>query len=792
MDPMDGAPNEETGETAPDDESQEPVQQGVDAVEAINILPLLVKAKPDWIAKEAARVVKSAKEDDESRDDYKKRYAEILKLYASARRTFGYPAQGALAPHIAIMTKAILHLWARIFDQVIPAKGDIVKGFPLGPNDMPRAQRVEKHMNWQLRNRMADWTTSIMFTILSWLLAGSTFRYYRWDPINKIHVIDQLPFDDVIVSYTESDTSPLMKNVERITIVRRMPRWEMEKYAELGFFSNLNDIFPADGDESGSTSDGDTSPSMDYDDSPVRKASDDLQGVEPPRKKGKYAKREILEQHTFLKFPDGIGVNGLDGQTKPVIITVDKKTKKPVSVTIREEPDPIDQERFNQETAAHEQAMSAPPPMPPPGMPPEMAPPPPELPPTPAPVRMQTVYRVIHYGLFPNPDGFYRLGVGSLLESSNELANVLAGEFVLSAKFANMVTGIMARGTKESKGDLQLTHGKIIQSDMEPELMKDAVKFFEFHPPVQALMEMVEKLENNSEIAASADILSGEKGSSNETAKGTSIRDANAKALISVMTRIFLDPLKYELKLVAHGNSIYLDAVEYFPFTQLIPGPDGQQVTTQEQIGRQDYVEDVHLEFTADARMTSKPERISDARESLTLILQSPLQENVQLVDFAFRKLFTVSEGFDYLAKMGPPPQPPPPPTPQSQVTENAGFFNEKDHPVFPDDNHMAHLHEIDKLKNSPLYEHLSSTGKQLVDRHQRAHVAQFYLQAQALADQTGIPIHEVAKQIGLGRVAPGPSSGSAGGIPGGQAPGGQPPAPGGSPGLNGSSGPPS
>lgn len=772
MDVIDTTPGEgEDNETPPDDEATSalPVVDDEDqGLDTINILPLLLAYKDGaWMKKIANGVVSSTKDDDDSRADFMKRYASQLKLYAGLVPALGYPAQGAKAPHIAIMTKALLHLWARIYDQVIPAKGDFVKGKPLGPNDMPRAQRVEKHMNWQLRYRMPEWATSHEFTILAWLIAGSTFRAYRWDPIAHTHVIDHLPIDDVIVSYTANDTSPQMKNCERVTVVLRLAKWELIKYQELGFYSNLEAIFPelAEGGESddaedGSTSDGDSIPSSNDDTSPVRDAADKIGGVEEPTKKTKYAKRELYSQNTMLEFPKDLGDEaGLAGQTKPVTIVVDKLTKKPVAVTIREEPDPIDQQRYNQEYQAYKlalqnaaRAQAMPPPVVPQvpaggGAPPGEAGPasppavsqPPAPPKEPKPVRMQTIYRIIHFGLFPNPEGFYRLGVGYLLEGSNELANVLAAEYMLSAKFANMQAGFMAKGTREKRGDLQVSMGKIIETELEPGELKDGIKLLDTKVPSEGLMNVVQMLEANSEIAASADILSGEKGASNETAKGTAIRNENAMALIGVMTRLYLDPLKYELKLVAHGNSIYLEAYEYFPFTQDIPGQPGQQSVTQEKIFRADYVEDVHLEFTADARMTSKTERVSDAKDFLGLILNSPMAQNPLLVYFALKQIFVMAEAPDYVAAMGPPPQPPPPPSPEDQDTENAGFFNEKDHPVMPDDNHLLHLHKIAELKNSPLHEHLSPTGKQLLDRHQRAHIAQVYLQEQKLKEQNGL-----------------------------------------------------
>jgi hypothetical protein len=740
-------------ETSPEDDRP---------LDALNLLPMLMERAPeDFVKKMAAGVVTSAKDDDDSRSDYMERYAKQLKLYAGIVKPLGYPAQGAKAPHIAIATKAGLHIWSRIYDQVVPAKGDILKTHPLGPQDRPRTMRVERHMNWQLRHQMPDWGTGHMFSIMRWLF-GSTFRYYRWDPIAHTHVIEGLPIDDVIISYTENDVSPQMRNVERITVVRRLARWELEKYQDEKYYSNVDAIFPKSGEDDGSTTDGDVLPATNSDTSSVRVAADDIQGVTAPTKKGPLSKREIYEQHTWLKFPNKLGDGepiGIEGQTLPVVITVDKQTKKPIGVTLRQEPDPVDQSRYNEEKKAYDIAMKSA------GQPQIPGAPPPKPPVLPRPVRMQTVYRVIHFGLFPNPDGFYRLGPMSLLAASNELANTLAAEYMLSAKFHNMNTGWMAEGTREKRGDVQIGHGKIIETRLSPEELDKGIKMLDTKPPADGLMRVVEKLEQNSEIVANADILSGEKGASNETAKGMMIRNSNAQALISVMTRVYLDALSYELKLVAHGNAIYLDETEYFPFTQDIEGQPGQQEVIRQEIGRADYVEDVHIEFTADSRMISKPERVADAKDYLQMILNSPLSQNMLLIDFAFREMFTVAEAPQYIAAMGKPPEPEKPPEPMSQEDENAGFFNEQLHPVLPDDDHGEHLDKIQALKESPLFEKLSSTGKQMLDKHERAHFGHYYLGLQKLSAQTGLNLHAL--------VQPGGAGGVEGGSAGGEAPGG-------------------
>jgi len=755
-------------------------QAGADddgALDNLNILPVLMRKAPEWVSRQAKLVVSNAKDDNESREEYMKRYAEQLLLLAGIVKDLGYPAQGAKAPHIALMTKALLGLWARVWDQVVPAKGDVVKGRPLGAKDLRRAQRVERHMNWQLRYRIPEWASSHAVSILNWLMPGSTFRQYRWDPILHTHVVEHLPIDDVIVAYTEMDLHPLMKNVGRITIVMRLWRWEVEGYQKENFFSNVEAIYPKEGDEeSGSTSDGAgiTSTRPSDDDSPVRRAADKVQGVERPTKHEKEGRREYYAQHTRLRFPSNLGIPGLDGESKPVTFIVDRETQKPVQLVIREKPDPIDQARFDEELkAANIAAQNATrPPVPGEptmGEPPvpgatDVAPPIEVEPPKivePRPVRMQTVHRIIHYRLFPNPNGFYGIGIGSLLASSNELANALAAEYLLSAKFYNMFCGFLARDTKQKEGDIQMSMGKFLRTDLEAEVLDKGIKVMEGRPPADGLMNIVEKLEENAEVAVNADVLSGERGASNETAKGMMIRNSNAMALISVITRLYLEPMKYEVKLIAEGNSVHLDEVEYFPFTQDIPGKPGEQEIIRENIGRSDYVEDVHLEFTADARMISKPERIQEAKDSITLIASIPqLAQNVMLMDFAVRQYWIMAEVPQYISAMGPPPAPPPPPTPEAQEIENAGFFNEKDHPVLPDDNHALHMHKIEELRLSPLFEKMSSTGKQMLDRHDRAHAGALYQQLQAFQEETGVPIHAMAGSGGGPGMGGGPDSG--------------------------------
>lgn len=772
--------DEPGGTDTPESDMDTPVSQ-------INLLPLFLadETLKEWVEKQAKEVVRVTKQAKDDRKEYEERAANRLKLFTGAIPALGAPAEGAKAPHIAIMAKALLHLWARTYDQVIPAKGDIIHAVPFGPQDADSAMKKEQHLNWQLRQRIPDWASGHQANILGWYMEGSRFRHYRYDPVEKCHCVDTLGIDDVIFPYSEREDHPLMKRLPFITRVLRLDRWEAEKYVEDGMWSNLEAVYPKDDDAS--TTDGFSLPPQGRaeDETEVEKAVVEIHGVDKPEKT---SKRQYFEQQTHLRFPESLKIPALAsiaGKTKPVVMTVDKITKKPLSLTIREEPDPVDQARFDQQTqaftiASKNATAQA-------GMMQPGAPQPP-MPQPPKPVRQQTVYNIVHYRLFPNPEGNLGLGVGTLLEGSNELANTLAAEYMLGAKFENLKGGYIPKGAREKRGDISFVPGKFIEMDLEPEVMQKAIVPLQFSPPSEGLMKVVEKLEQNSEIAANADILSGEKGASNETAKGMMVRNSNAMALISVMTRIYLEALKYEIKMIAHGNSIQMDGPETFPVKKTI-GPDQYQ-TDNVTVSPQDYVGETNIEFTADARMISKPERVSDAMNVWQMVTNSPLVNNAKLLDYAARKAFRAMEDPDYEAAMGPPPQPPPPPQPQSQDTENAGFFNEQDHPVLPDDNHFEHLHKINELKQSPLMEHMSSTGKQMMARHERAHVSQMYLQLQELQKATGINVHGTARMAGA---SGGPGGGEVPGAPGGAPSGGPeaPPGPGGGGNPGGSPGGP-
>ena len=117
--------------------------------------------------------------------------------------------------------------------------------------------------------------------------------------------------------------------------------------------------------------------------------------------------------------------------------------------------------------------------------------------------------------------------------------------------------------------------------------------------------------------------------------------------------------------------------------------------------------------------------------------MASPIAQqdpNIQLA--ALKKALRALKATDLASQLPNNIPAPPPPSPMNQVDENAGFMNEKDHPVLPDDDHVDHLTRMDEVEKSPLFATYSPTAKQIHKRHRQGHQAEAYKQGMTLKDR--------------------------------------------------------
>lgn len=771
----------------PTDES--PAADPVDKPETVNLVEILQdKRGQAWLKKEAKRAIRELKADLESRKDYMATCAKHIELFAQKQETMSGPAEGAVKPALPFLAKVALRIWARVKSMVLQNEPTVV---PTGPEDRDRSLRVTQHMTWQRRAKNPEWAPGMSASIMLWTVGGSLFRWSGWDPLRNRIFYDYMTPSDFVLPYTFRDPTPSMENVPRITRILRKPRHEIEALGDAGFYFGVDKLFPPyaddeseDGDEdkAGTTGAGATGEDEEYakpigksddeDDDPVKEAVDLIQGVEEPASPDVEGHFELLERYAWARLPG-------EKRQKPVCLTIEKSTLRVLRLVVREEDDPLDRRRYEQEQAAnwvkhknlmaqYEAAMQASmTPDPTTGQPSSAPLPSAPVLEEPEPVRKRVINPFVHYVFFRNPYGIYGFGVGLIAAGPNEIANCLMGEDIVARRFANIQMGFISNEATLDKGDQQARYGHFKELKVPIDQMQNAIVPFRFAPPSGNIMEVVEKLEHEIEEAMSAgNLLSGEPGRSHETATEFKGRMGQAMSAMSAAAEEFMSSLTVEYKNQARLNATYLSETEYFYVTEPDPENPRKKTTIQKQVTRAEYAEDYDITFSSDARLATDLELAENALAGYKLIREDPdaaKDPNLRLKSLKMAlQALKLKELSDELPDEVPPPEPP---KPMAQEEENAGFLNEEYHDVQADDDDLDHLFKQDEFETTPMFKDLTPTGKQMFEKHKRAHVARAYLKMMAMK---GVPNVPGAENGAGGGGVPGMGEGDlAGGVPG-------------------------
>lgn len=682
------------------------------APETVNLVSSI---DPDEKEKIGNTTLEEFEADWKDSEKYRTKRAELYKL------CFGIlPAKddGYAQIHYGIMLKAVIRLQARVYDQEFPSNGEYWGCRPTSAADLDRTVRVSKHMNWQTLHQIPEYVPNHDSMIFQWYINGDALSFMYWSPTKNRPCHEWLPTDDYVLpyAYPQQASDPSLSGLPRITRIVRKHRFGpdgLDALAASGYYDQaaVDSLF----DEAENRNPTSGGGSMEQAASPIRQAVDRASGVEkPPTEKGL---RVLLEQHRWWKLPAW-------SEYRPVIVTIDRDTKKLLGFVLREDEDPEDRARYNREKlandASYQAAMaqyeadlqrymtglmamgapnmtqppapgmatmggppepgpttSTPPPIPGaagmsappapgemtptiPGMTPKPEPPIP--PPLPAPPKMVPIHFFTHYVCIPNPEGIYGYGIGYLLEGNNLTADALGSAIVTSGLLATTGTGIRSREAKLRGGEFKVKPGEFVEVDCLPSELAQVLHQIKYPPPDPNLGKIIEAQQADAqEVSGAGDILSGEVGGSNETATTTQIRISQALAAISIQDKRYRRGRTNEGKILARLNSVYLPDSEYF----VVIDPYHRMPPVESQIGRADYLEDTAITVTADPRMASQPQRFQEAMQAVSVFAQlapmAPwLQTNQALISALISNVWTAMDRPDLVAMSQPPPPPPP------------------------------------------------------------------------------------------------------------------------------------
>lgn len=662
----------------------------------VNLVVQLSAADQAAIAK---TVIEDHDRDWQSGKKFRERRARQVELFAGIMPDKPPGHEKIAQIHLSVIAQAVLILHATIHGQLFPPTNYIYGARAVTPASDERVRRLGRHMNWQVTTRIPEYLPANDRGMMQWLIYGTAFDCWYYDPIEKRPCYEYIHTDDLVMPYTCKSVRYDLADVPRITRRLRKYQHEIEQLADVGFYANTEKLFDP---LTGELKTADTTFAS-QDAAPMQKVEDKAQGQDPPTDDPS-APRILYEQHRWLKLPG-------EPKYRPVIVTVDRDTQTVLRVVLREGEDPRDRARFNREKAAndasfaaqmaqHDQAtmehqqivaeMTTPkpvmndmgmpaidpvtgqpamlPPAPPEAIPP--APEPPLPPAEPEPVRMVPVHWFTKYGCIPNPEGIYDFGVGYLLEGDNIAADTLMSQYVSALTLALFPTGFFSKQAKIARGDLVLRLGEMHESPLPPDMLQKAFYQFQFPQPGTSVPKLIEQREEaGRQLVGASSILTGEAGQPNETATSAQLRNSAARQNLAEMGNRFNKARENSMKNLARLNATTMDPVEYFSVTM----PGQQDLPPQaEQIAREDYLEDFQVTFQCDPRLASQPQRVQDALGVLGQLLQIPPgsvnpQAHQMLIQMALVGYLRALDRDDMAAVLENAPPPPPAPMPGQQ-----------------------------------------------------------------------------------------------------------------------------
>jgi len=252
------------------------------------------------------------KSDKNSRKSWEDGYTRGLDFITDSYRSTTRPFQGASTVTHPLLSEAVTQFQAQAYKELLPSGGP-VRTQIVGAADRAKedqAQRVKDFMNYELMERMEEYSTDLDQLLYQLPLAGSAFKKVYYDATNERAVAKFVPAEDLVVPYMATD----LLSAERITHVLTLTENEVTKRQIAGFYRDIE-----------------LQPSADTQ-SDLEKKIDEISGTEKIVSKDKYYK--ILEMHVDLDLEEyEMQDNKTEKRIKvPYIVTVDEASGQVLSI----------------------------------------------------------------------------------------------------------------------------------------------------------------------------------------------------------------------------------------------------------------------------------------------------------------------------------------------------------------------------------------------------------------------------------------------------------------------------
>ncbi len=264
---------------------------------------------PECLAQMGNTVIEDLQVDLTDRQVWEENVAQILKLFTTFMPEKTSPWTKCSNVCLPVLTIAAIQFHARAYESIIPAR-EVVHTIAVGDEDIEKAERIQKFMNYQLLYKMTEFASSMDKTLLQVALIGSVFRktYYSFN-LGRC-VSEYVSAMDLVVPYhcQDFDTTPRKTHVIYLTVNEIRKRVAQNLYCQFAW-----QLPPGTMTELSSSS--------------IKLAKDATQGLSG-------GLDTVGIPRTFAEQHRDWDLNG-DGIAEPYVITVDVETRKVVRITKR-------------------------------------------------------------------------------------------------------------------------------------------------------------------------------------------------------------------------------------------------------------------------------------------------------------------------------------------------------------------------------------------------------------------------------------------------------------------------
>jgi chaperonin GroES len=463
-----------------------------------NICELLTE---DALSSLAAQLQNEVSMDLTSRLEWEDRNQKALKLALQVVENKTFPWPGASNVKFPLITIAALQYHSRAYPALI-SNNDVVKCKVYGKDDdgelHKRADRISRHMTYQVMEEDEGWEENMDKTLLVQAIAGTAIKKTYFDPLKGYNCSELVLPNDFIVNYYTKSISESPRVTHRIFLSHN----DLHERQVRGVFLEYDDEVPA------------SQPAQ----SSLTIARDDQQGVRPYTDDPE-TPYEFYEVHFWRDFDE-------DGYKEPYIAYLRRDTGKIYRIVARYFEDSVE---YSQDGRI---------------------------------IRIKPEQYFTKYGFIPSPDGgFYDLGLGQILGPTNDSVNTIVNQLIDAGTMSVTGGGFLGRGVKIKGGDYTFKPHEWKRVDSTGDDLRANIFPLPVREPSGTLFQLLQLLINYGErITGATDIMTGVAPGQNtpaETSRNTI--EQGMKVFNGIYKRTWR-AMKEEFQKLYRLNQLYMPA----------------------------------------------------------------------------------------------------------------------------------------------------------------------------------------------------------------------------------------